>query len=191
MIGVVLAAGRGERLGGPKALLAWPNDDSSELPLALAHVRARRECERVLVVTRADIAARLVSFGVTCEIVVSQAPDELGPAGSLAAAAPHLGFDEELVLVIPVDTPPAAADTVNALLAAMTPGVLAARPRHAGRRGHPVLLRARALLRYRAPDPPPLRDHLRDLDGVIDVDVDDRAVLADFDTSDDVEPRFL
>src|SRR5262245_22162403 len=56
VITVVLAAGKGERLGGPKALLAWPSPDraGSDHPLAIAHADARlaAESERVLIVTR-------------------------------------------------------------------------------------------------------------------------------------------
>jgi CTP:molybdopterin cytidylyltransferase MocA len=191
MIAVVLAAGRGDRLGGPKALLAWPGDEG-ELPLAAAHARARKaDCEKTLVVTRDDIAARLASWLAPDELLISTAPDAQGPAGSLAAAAATLTSidDNELVLVTLVDLPPARTATVNALVTAVEPGIDAARPSHQSRRGHPVLLRAALLERYRVPSPPPLRELLRELGPrVAEVVVDDASVVVDFNTAADLAP---
>jgi CTP:molybdopterin cytidylyltransferase MocA len=190
-VAVVLAAGRGERFGGPKALMGWPPPDG-ELPLAIAHARTRlaAESRRVIVVVRDEVAKRLRAWMSTpIELLVSHYPDELGPAGSLACAAQAIALDrDEPLVVTPVDSPPAAADTVAELLAALAaPGCLAARPRHEGRGGHPVVLRASVLSHYRGEHPPPLRDLLRELAGAVrDVAVTDREVLADLDTSDDV-----
>lgn len=210
-IAIVLAAGKGERLGGPKALLAWRSagvspaspDGEPERPLAIAHAAARLGAEsgRVLIVARRPVIKVLLGYlapGV--ELVASDAPDELGPAGSLAVAAGRLG-SAEVVVVAPVDTLPARPQTVAALLSRLRSGdppPLAVRPRHKGRGGHPVVLRAPALARYREADPPPLRDHLRALgDRCVDEDVQDAAVLLDLDTPADVvratgaPPRFL
>jgi len=53
--GIILAAGEGERMGGPKALLAvrW-GEGPGELPLAIAHARSMLDggVKRVVVVTR-------------------------------------------------------------------------------------------------------------------------------------------
>lgn len=188
---IVLAAGRGRRLGGPKALLCWPLLPQKWIvPLGAAHVEARHESDRVLVVTRADLAAVLRQVAPTTfappgkgRLVASEAPDELGPAGSLAAAVTH-GVAGELALVTPVDCPPASGKTVQALLEALEtqPDALAAKPRYEGRGGHPVALRRVALDRYRQPDPPPLRDHLRSLgERVLSVSVADATVRVDID----------
>ena len=48
MLGIVLVAGRGRRMGGPKALLQMPNG----LPLAWEHARLRSDCTTLLVVVR-------------------------------------------------------------------------------------------------------------------------------------------
>ena len=194
VVAIVLAAGKGARLGGPKALLlVRPPVSPHEMPLIEAQCRDRLAAEsaRALAVVRPDVAAlvagRLRAAGA--EPVASRAPDALGPAGSLAAAAAHLAsaFTPDLVaLVTPVDVRASAA-TASALVAALLapsegPPPLAAVPRHAGRRGHPVALRAEALARYLDPDPPPLRDHLRALaDRVLPVDVDDPLILEDLD----------
>lgn len=189
VITIVLAAGRGERLGGPKALLAWLLAPHRWLmPLAAAHVEARSESDRVIVVTRADIAERLrrharMSFAATArgELCISTADDALGPAGSLAAvAALELPSDARLVIT-PVDCPPAQFSTVARLLDALAHG-LAAKPRHRGKGGHPIAMRASLLSRYAEPEPPPLRELLASLgDDLVDVALDDASILVDID----------
>ena len=190
---VVLAAGRGERFGGPKALVAWPSGDS-ELPLAAVHVSAWPQAQRVLVVTRREMAQVLARHAPTLfgragrgVLVVSDAPDSQGPAGSLAAAARWLleaPTAWDAVVVSPVDCPPVAAGTAAELLAALAdPEVMASRPRHRSRGGHPVVLRAGLLERYLEPDPAPLRDLLRALGPACrEIVTDDPSVLADVDT---------
>jgi CTP:molybdopterin cytidylyltransferase MocA len=133
------------------------------------------------------------------DLLVSDAPDEQGPAGSLAYAATRLG-DADVALITPVDAPPARADTVARLLKRLEgdPTLLAARPVYHGRAGHPVALRRAALARYTEPDPPALRDHLRALGAACaGVDVPDPTVLIDLNTPADVMgairqmPRFF
>ncbi|MBN4059087.1 NTP transferase domain-containing protein [Endomicrobium sp. AH-315-J14] len=202
---LVLAAGNGVRLGGPKALLLWPVEGGEEA-LALVQLRARVEAESdlALLVTRAPHAAALIADGSALpegsEIVVSTAPDELGPAGSIAAASAHFSR-ADLWVVTPVDCPPVRPETVARLVeAASKPGIMAARPRSATleRRGHPVVLCAAALKRYAEPEPPPLRDVLRELgSAVVDVEVDDDGIVADVDRPEDLlrfgidTPRFI
>ncbi len=202
VVTVVLAAGSGKRLGGPKALLVWPGPRGEERPLAIAHAEERlaAESRRVLVVTRKPTMMSLLSFvrpGI--DLLASDAADDLGPAGSLAFAVPRLG-DAEIAIVTPVDTPPAKAETVARLLGALAenPALLAVRPISHGRAGHPVAIRRAALARYAEPAPPPLRDHLHALGPACGgVDVADPAVLIDLDTPADVMgnlgalPRFF
>jgi molybdenum cofactor cytidylyltransferase len=199
---IVLAAGAGVRLGGPKALLVWPGPKGTERPLAIAHAEERLAAEsgRVLVVTRKPVVKSLVGHvRPGLDLLASDAPDELGPAGSLAFAVPRLS-DEEIVIVTPVDTPPAKADTVARLLAALSAdaALLAVRPVCRGRAGHPVALRRAGLARYGEPSPPPLRDHLHALGAACgSVDVADPTVLIDLNTPADVMgtlrtlPRFF
>ena len=190
IVTLILAAGKGERLGGPKALLVWPSG-AGERPLAIAHAEARLAAEsaRVVIVTRKTMMTALLRHirpGV--ELLSSDAAEELGPAGSLGCAAPRLG-DADPIIVTPVDTVPARRDTVARLLARLTaePALLAARPCYQGRRGHPVVLRAEALARYREPSPPPLRQHLAALgERCADEEVADPNVLLDLDKPADV-----
>jgi molybdenum cofactor cytidylyltransferase len=209
VVTVVLAAGAGKRLGGPKALLAWPSAKGAERPLAIAHAEERLAAEsgRVLVVTRKAMMTSLLGYvqpGI--DLLASDAADDLGPAGSLAFAVPRLG-EVDMVVITPVDTPPAKADTVARLVAALEadPARLAARPVCRGRAGHPVALRPAGLSRYAAASgplapsaPPPLRDHLQALGAAcVAVDVTDPTVLLDLNTPSDVMgtlgslPRFF
>ena len=193
VVSVVLAAGRGRRLGGPKALLAWAVD-GSEVPLAWAHAQARlaADSQRVLIVTRADIASQLQRHAPgpsdAVDLVISSAADALGPAGSIAAAAQHMAqlqLTEPVAVLTPVDCPPATFATVAALLAPLSSDstLLAVRPQHGGRRGHPVALRWPLLQRYLQGPPLPLRDVLRALpDRSCSVEVADPQVLLDLDT---------
>lgn len=188
-VAIILAAGKGFRLGGPKALLLWPGPKGTKpRPLAIAHAEARlgAESNRAIVVARKQIVQALIPF--VCpglDLVVSDAADDLGPAGSIATAAPRIDTGDR-VLVCPVDTLPARREVAEKLLSALgasgTPP-LAAKPRYGERFGHPVAMQGVALGRYREPNPPPLRDYLRTLgDAVVGVDVSDPEVLVDIDT---------
>ena len=202
VVSIVLAAGSGKRLGGPKALLAWPWEKGRELPLAVAHAETRlgAESERVLVVTRRPMITALLGYvrpGI--DLLASDADEALGAAGSLAFAAARLG-DAQIALVVPVDTPPARAETTAKLIAALgaDPALLAARPSYHGRAAHPAALRRAALARYGEPRPPPLRDHLKALGAACaHVEVTDPSVLVDLNTPADVMgvlrtmPRFV
>ena len=221
VITVILAAGVGKRIGGPKALLAWPPTLPDELgvpsrrpdgrpppkatkerPLAIAHAEQRlaSESKQALIVTRGAFIPALLGYvrpGI--DLLSSTAADELGAAGSLAFAVSRLTRADRII-VTPVDCIPARASTVARLLLrlAAEPKLLAVRPSYKGRPGHPVVLRPEALAPYRTPKPPPLRDHLRALgDQCADQDVNDPAVLIDLDTPADVMgvlhelPRFL
>lgn len=202
-LAIVLAAGDGKRLGGPKALLAWPTPSGKDRPLSIAHAEQRlaAECAEVLIVVRKTMIPALLGYsrpGVS--LLSSDAAADLGPAGSLAFAVSRLP-EGDLIVITPVDTQPAKAETVRALIdrLASDPRLLAARPVYKGRGGHPVVLRRAALDAYKqAGTPPILRDHLASLgDSVAAVEVSDPTVVLDLNTPSDVMgvlralPRFL
>ncbi len=113
-------------MGGPKALLAIEGERGETLPLAIAHAWALRAAgaERVCVVVRAPVAEVLDAAlrradDTSVELVVSRAPDEDGPRGSLLAALEHLVPDGSAWLAVqPVDAPPIARATMARMLAA-------------------------------------------------------------------------
>jgi CTP:molybdopterin cytidylyltransferase MocA len=176
---LVLAAGVGRRIGGPKALLGWEG-----VPLAAAHAQARaKDCGAALVVTRGSIAEVLQRCCPWVAVLLSTEPDELGPAGSIAAAVRSGALDgAEQVVVTPVDVPPGSTQVVEALCAALG-GAQAARPWVGDRPGHPVACRAELLRRHYASAAPPLRDVLAGLGAqCARVQVNDPDCLIDFDT---------
>lgn len=176
---LVIASGIGARMGGPKALLLW-----NDRPLASAHAQARRgDCARTVIVTRAHIAEVLRRADPDLELVVSEEPDELGPAGSIAAAVRTGALTgHDVVILTPVDVMPASREVIEALAGAAERGE-AARPIWGGRAGHPVACRGALLQREYAMSAPPLRDVLARLgEGCISVIVADPAVGRDLDT---------
>ncbi len=202
-LALVLAAGRGTRVGGPKALLLV-----DDVPLAVLHLRARAaDCARAVLVTRkhiVDALAPLVAELANVSFVVSEEPDEDGPAGSLRAAmqAGVCRDSHAHVVVGPVDARPVRSTTIDTLLAPLrfTPRD---RPISATRfsRGHPVAMRTsvlkKAYLRAGS-SPPPLRTVLQALgDGLVTLpDCGDPAVTDELDEIADVlrvtgaPPRF-
>lgn len=132
--GIVLAAGAGRRLGGPKALL--PIDGSTFVERAVELLR--RPCVAdVLVVVghEAERVARLVH--PPAEVVRNPDPDA-GMLGSILVAldaAEARGL--EAVLLQPVDHPLVGVETVDRVVHALEDGAVVAVPSHEGRRGHP------------------------------------------------------
>ncbi len=192
VVGIVLAAGDGERMGGSKALLLIGDE-----PLAVGHAKRALEggCSRVLVVVRPEVAPKLPKLD-RVQIVTSTAKEQ---AGSLAVAVRAVGLaDDALVLVTPVDCAPVRAPTLGEILDAVVPGVDAATPKIGDKGGHPIVCRASVLAPYKtAPSPPPLHDVVRALgDRRVRVPVTDPLVAVDLDTPADVSaltgepPRF-
>lgn len=188
--GLVLAAGHGLRMGGPKALLA-----RGGVTLVERHVRRLAEvgCVSVVVVTRPELAERVRTLlghsRLTCKVHGEATSSQ---AASLAAGLRVLGFADVLV-ISPVDALPAAPATYRALLAALGPQLDAVTPVHAGRGGHPVVVRRSLLVTYDvalAPgaEPPPLRTVLRAARR-LRLPVDDARVLGDYDRPGDLPPR--
>ena len=178
--GIVLGAGRGERMGGPKALLMIEGE-----PLYLRHVRRARQagCEDVILVTNRDVARDLPSEP-GMRIVVS---DEDETSGSLARGCSELG-DAAFILITPVDAIPASEVTMALLFQAIRDGADAATPSFEGRGGHPVLCRREVLSPYVGPRPfPTLRDRLAGLgEKRVRVAVTDPNVTRDLDHPEDI-----
>ena len=144
--GVVLAAGAGERFGGPKALAARPDGT----PWLATAIRALAEagCSPVLVVLGAaadEAAALLRTLPEAVDAVVVRADDWAdGMSASLRAAlraAAALDPTPVALAVVPVDVPDLDAATVRRVIgaASVDPGTLR-QAVFGGRPGHPALL---------------------------------------------------
>lgn len=183
---IVLAAGEGRRMGGPKALLVVDG-----LTLVERHVARLREVgvPEIVVVVRPAVAPAIARAGVRA-VVATTCSQACSLAAGLAALRPG-----GTVLVTPVDAVPAEPATIAELLARRA-GAIAATPERDGAGGHPVLVDAAALAAVYAPpacdEPrhapaPPLRTFLRELgDRRRKVSVTDPAVHVDLDLPSDL-----
>jgi molybdenum cofactor cytidylyltransferase/nicotine blue oxidoreductase len=130
--GIVLAAGRGARMGRPKAELVVDG-----VRLVDRAVTALREggCERVLAVVRAGVSVPGV------QLVVNPDPDR-GMRSSLelgVAAAAELPPCPAALAVLLVDTPGIGADDVQAVVSRWQPGRICVGT-YGGRRAHPTVM---------------------------------------------------
>lgn len=157
---VILAAGRGRRLGGPKALL-----DMGGVTLLELQLRALRGAARIAVVTEPALWEGLQprlwearpgpTRGETPlpqVLPVSNTRWDEGPFTSIRLGLEALGGDAP-ALVVPVDCP-VAPEVPARLVAAAARGLAWVAPTWEDRRGHPVLLtpRGRYAARTASPD---------------------------------------
>ena len=179
---VVLAAGRSRRMGRSKPLL--PLGDRTILQQVLIALQAAAPAQ-VLVVLGPEgqpVVDSLTDFPVT--IVWNRAPaSEM--ADSLRTALKELSLEDQGVMVCLGDQPLIRPSTYRRLAEAhlARPGAIL-QPRHAGRKGHPVLLPS-SLLRELGSQPT-LRDLLAvHAERIVTIDVDDPGILMDLDTEED------
>jgi molybdenum cofactor cytidylyltransferase len=172
-------------MGRDKLALPWRG--ATVLTATLAQWTAVGELAEILLVRRAPDPT---PYGPRVRTLVNAAADE-GLGSSLRAAAGDLPPDTAAVVVGLADMPAVRSATIAALVAAFGPlgpdGIVA--PRHAGRRGHPVVFGARHLAALRALRGDEgaralLAERAADL---VLVDVDDPGVLLDLDVPADRE----
>lgn len=133
VVGLLLAAGAGRRMGTPKALVGtWLVDAVTTL--------RDGGCARVVVVLGASAdAARPLLDGYEAEVVVAEDWDE-GMGASLRAGLAVLGGSEAAALVTLVDLPDLGTDVVERLLGRTFSATTLARASYDGTPGHPVLI---------------------------------------------------
>jgi len=191
-VGIVPAAGKGERFGGAKLLA-----DLRGQPLLNHTLRSLLDggVRRVVVVVppkdgKGDPGAALKA-GVPLlsdgRVVTAINPD---PArGMLSSIQAGLsGVVGDLFVVLPGDMPFVRAETVSAVIDAAQETGLIISPRHQGRRGHPIAIpgRLRAAI-VKAPASWTLQDVLLpEAPNRIDIEVNDEGVLRDVDTKNDL-----
>lgn len=188
---IVLAAGASQRMGGhPKALLTWHGDTFLGGILRACYAAG---IERRVVVLGHQAARILAAVDLTGVTVVASEALEAGPIGSIRAGIAAVErHPVEGVLVWPVDRPHVLMSSIEALVRRATrdgdrPAIVV--PRHAGRRGHPVIF-GRAVfgeLRDPAADQGAHAVVRRDPSRVVPVDVEDPAVVQHVNTPDEYE----
>lgn len=190
--GLILAAGRSSRMGKSKALLSIAPRGASFVR-QIATVLLAGGVADVLVVGRPDDSAlreEVDQIGVGVRYVVNE-DSERGQLSSLLVGlnvADRPGIDA--LLVTPVDAPLIQASTVATLIGALhSSNAAIVRAAYHGRHGHPVIFGRAVFNDLRHADPSVgakavLRTRQAD---VLDVEVDDPAVLHDIDRAEDYQ----
>ena len=183
--GIVLGAGRGRRIGTPKALLTLGGDTFHQRTLCAFR---NAGLETVMVVNR-ELMDALAATGPGEHRVVNHDPDQTGMFGSV-----RLGVEEAIrlgatgVILLPVDHPLVSVEDVRSLAAGLETGAVVAVATHAGRRGHPIGVN-RTVMDEIAADPTvnTLRDVVRrDRNRVVEVPCSEGAILG-VNTKEDLE----
>jgi len=132
IVAVVLAAGSGRRMGGPKALLRF----GGETFLArAARLLARPGVASVLAVVGREAAEAPPPEGV--KTAFNPRPDDGMLSSVLRGLDEAEGDGADAVLLHPVDHPLVEAATIDRVVAALQTGAVIAVPTHGARRGHP------------------------------------------------------
>jgi molybdenum cofactor cytidylyltransferase len=180
---LILAAGKSERMGRPKALLEY---DGSTFLERILNTLTRASVEESIVVLghhKKEILAR-----VALRRWIENPNYESGMTSSIQAGIQALGPEVEAALLFLVDHPMVAPETVEALIARASAGTVVL-PMFQGRRGHPVVFGRAVLDEILAlgPDAGANRVVRRDPSRVVEVAVSDPGVLLDVDTPDEFE----
>ena len=147
IVGILLAAGRGQRFGGDKLLARLPASTSAgrDSGHRVGEAAARNLCaavERVIAVTRpGDAAVAEMMRTAGCEVVVCERADE-GMGASLACGVAAAANADGWLIAL-ADMPNIAPTTSRAVAAVLRSGAPLAMPEVDGQRGHPVGFAAR------------------------------------------------
>jgi molybdenum cofactor cytidylyltransferase len=188
IVDLILAAGRGTRVGGTKGLLDLGGtplltrvlDEVAASAVARAIVVLGAEAERVLPLTRRPDVHALYNPDFRSEQLLS-----------LRVALKALPAAARAFLIHPVDHCLVRREHLDALVAAFgaaDPATAIVRPRHGGQWGHPVLYAApyAAEILALGPTESARTVYRAHLDRVIGVDVPDDGCLFDLDTPEDL-----
>ena len=182
--GIVLAAGESTRMGTPKPLL---DIDGTTFLERAVHVLREGGCRYVVAVVNDDDWIERLADVSGAAVVINDAENS-EQVDSLRLGIANLPEDAAGVLVLPVDFPRVAAETVRMLIhefeQAPAPVL---NPAYDGVAGHPVLFSRAVLSELMQPDLPDgartvIEKHQRDARVI---DVDDAGIVADVDTRED------
>ena len=188
-IGLLLAAGRGRRMGQTKQLLPWPPPDGSK-PLAAAAFDAISEfCDQMVVMVGHESEKVISALEPrSFQAVHSDADLPMYESIRTGLQAIQRIAPGRAVLIHPADHPEVSATTLQKLIqsSAVHPHN-AVCPHHEGRGGHPVLVGASlvpGLIRWSGTGG--LRQFwLDDPETLVELPVEDATIVRDLDTPDD------
>lgn len=186
ILGILLAAGRGRRIGAPKALLTLRGETFHERATG-AFRGAGRE---VVVVTNAEVERTLPKRRPGEHRVLNLDPDH--PGGMFGSI--RLGVEAALALgasgavLLPVDLPLVTALDIRAIAVQLGLGASLVVATHEGRRGHPIGVGRDVMDEIlKAPPDSTLRDIVRlDPARVVEVPVSEGSILG-VNTQEDLE----
>lgn len=183
--GVVLAAGRSERMGEPKPLLEIDGRTFLQATVAALRDGGCRTVVAVVGSPNAAFAAR------SAEAAIAQGHPDGEQIDSLRSGLDGLEEhdpDVDAAVVLPVDHPRVRPETVAALVDAWRsdPDAIV-RPVHDGRPGHPTVFPRRTWPALRDPGLGHGARSVVESERTVDVPVDDPGVLVDIDTPDQLE----
>lgn len=185
---VVPAAGRSTRMGRPKLLMPWGG--STVIEHVLAAWRASRVQYVIATVHPDDQRLAETCRRAGAEVVVATPPPPDMKA-SVTYGLAHIGSvfspsADDAWLLAPADMPRLAPGTIDAVLdiwRAGFSGVVV--PRHAGRRGHPVLFSWAQAAEVTTLGPDEGLNSLLARHPVREIDIADDGTLVDVDTPED------
>lgn len=181
---LLLAAGLSTRMGRPKPLLPW--GDRTLVEAQVAMLRDAGADDIVVVTGHEADRIEQVLVGSGARVVFNPRYAE-GRATSVRAGAQAIPDGTGCIVVLSVDQP-RTADLVRAVIDAhLRAGALITVPRHAGRRGHPVVFAGSLLpeLREVTEEGEGMRAvRRRHADRTVEVEVADEQVLLDVNTPD-------
>lgn len=203
VVGILLAAGRGERFGGDKLLTVIRADRTSradaqadgrspgsarEFVGVMACRQLLLELPRVVAVVRPDAAALAVALGAAGARIVRCANADAGMGASLACGV-QATRDAAGWVVALGDMPWIETSTIARVARAIADGATVAAPFHRGQRGHPVGFSASCLaaLAALAGDEGARSILVSHRDSVVRIDVDDAGTLRDVDRRADLD----
>ena len=141
-VGVILAAGRGTRMGGRKQLTPWPGTDGSKPLVAASFDAIRPICNEMIVVVGHLAEAVIAALGERPFHRVDSDPDAPMYESIRAGLRAVLDLDSGATAVVqPVDHPEVGLNTLQVLTGwSLKRPAEAIIPQHADCGGHPVLI---------------------------------------------------
>ncbi len=182
---IILAAGESRRMGRPKALL--PLQGRTFVEVLIGRLAEAGAAPVVLVLGFAGDEVRQ-AVKLSLARVVQNPDPARGQLSSILCGLDALAPDDlDGVFVAPVDSPRIRVDTLKGMLVAF-PGRSLVVPTYRGRRGHPVLFASNLFPALRqAPPEIGARAVVRSEPGRLELELDDPAVLEDFDRPEEVD----
>lgn len=141
-IGVILAAGRGRRMGRTKQLVPWPTPEGEKPLVAAAYDAVRPICDAMVVVLGHEADSVAAALGARSFRRADSDPDAPMFASIRAGLRAARELDATATVVLqPGDHPEVAPATLDALVhRSELRAALAIIPEHNGRGGHPALI---------------------------------------------------